>query len=371
MLWGKVKERRKTRSVKVGKVIIGGDSPVVVQGMTKTSTENISATLRQIIELEEAGARIVRIALPHMRAVKALSKIRKKVKLALVGDVHFNPELAIAAISEGIDKIRINPGNIGKEGILRIAEAAKGSGVPLRVGVNSGSLKESFLPKLTENKRRNPTQKVAQAMVRSALETVTLLEEDNFQDIIVSLKSPYVLTTILSCQLISQKIPYPLHLGITATGPPPQGIIRSASGIAILLAQGIGDTIRVSLTSDPVQEVKTAYQIMRSLDFIKDRPTLISCPTCGRCQIDLISVVNQVASEIEELKLPLTVAVMGCEVNGPGEAREADIGIACGRKGALLFKKGKVFAKVEERNLAGALLSEVTRWVQEEGRGKK
>jgi (E)-4-hydroxy-3-methylbut-2-enyl-diphosphate synthase len=371
MLWEKVKERRKTRPVKVGKVIIGGASPVVVQGMTKTPTENISATLRQIIELEEAGARIVRIALPYMRAVKALSKIRKKVKLALAADVHFNPELAIAAIREGIDKVRINPGNIGKEGILRIAEAAKERGIPLRVGVNSGSLKENFLREPTQNRGRNPTQKVAQAMVRSALETVRLLEEESFKDIVVSLKSPHVPATVLSCQLISQKVPYPLHLGITAAGPPPQGIIRSTSGIAILLAQGIGDTIRVSLTSDPVQEVKTAYHILQSLDFIKDRPTLISCPTCGRCQIDLTPVVNQVASRIEELKFPLTVAVMGCEVNGPGEAREADIGIACGKKEALLFKKGKIFAKVEEKNLAGALLREITRWVQEEGRGKE
>ena len=371
MPWGKLKERRKTRPVKVGKVIIGGASPVVVQGMTKTSTENISATLRQIMELEEAGARIVRIALPHMRAVKALPKIRKKVKLALAGDVHFNPQLAIAAMREGIDKIRINPGNMGEEGILRIAEEAKASGIPLRVGVNSGSLKENFLSKLAKNRRRNPTQEVAQAMVRSALETLRLLEEDNFQDIIVSLKSPHISTTVLSCQLISEKIPYALHLGITAAGPPPQGIIRSASGIAILLAQGIGDTIRVSLTGDPVQEVKTAYQILRSLDFIKDRPTLISCPTCGRCQIDLTSVVNQVASRIEEAKSPLTVAVMGCEVNGPGEAREADIGIACGKKGALLFKKGKVFGKVEDKDLADVLLREVTRWAREEGRGKE
>lgn len=366
MPWSMPKERRKTRSIKVGKVIIGGDSPVVVQGMTKTPPENISATLRQIMELEEAGARIVRIALPNMRAVKALSKIRKKVKIALAGDVHFHSQLAIAAIRAGIDKIRINPGNMAEEGILQVAGEAKGSGIPLRIGVNSGSLKEGFFSKPTKNRRANPIQEVAQAMVRSALKTVRLLEEESFRDIIVSLKSPRVLTTVSSCQLISQKIPYPLHLGITAAGPAPQGIIRSAAGLAILLAGGIGDTIRVSLTGNPVQEVEVAHGILQSLDFIKDRVTLISCPTCGRCKIDLVSVVSEVASRIEEVKLPLTVAVMGCEVNGPGEAREADIGIACGKKGALLFKKGKISGKIDKRDLAGVLLREVAKWGQEE-----
>ena len=363
-------KRRISLPVKVGRLKIGGGSPVVVQGMTKTKTEDVPATVVQIRKLTQAGAKIVRIALPNMVAAKALSKIRAEVDIPLVADVHFNYKLALEAIDRGIDKVRVNPGNMGKKEILKIAEKAKQKGIPLRVGINSGSLERGLLKdhffngKVREREEERYRTFIAEAMVKSALNTVKLLEEVDFSDIVVSLKANDVLTTILSYQLISDRISYPLHLGITASGPPPEGIIKSSIGIGALLFQGIGDTIRVSLTADPVEEVKIGYQILKSLDLFKDGPDLISCPSCGRCRIDLESVAKEVLSEMEGIKIPLKIAVMGCEVNGPGEAKEADIGIACHKRGGTLFKKGKLLRKVKEKDIVRVLLEEVEKMSQ-------
>lgn len=364
-------KRRKSREVKIGRLKIGGGNPVVVQGMTKTKTEDVPATVAQIRKLTQAGAKIVRIALPDMVAAKALSKIRAEVDIPLVADVHFNHKLALEAIDRGIDKVRVNPGNMAKKEILKIAEKAKKKGIPLRVGINSGSLergvlKDHFLKgRVREDEEERYRTTVAEAMVKSALNTVKLLEKVDFSDIVVSLKANDVLTTILSYQLISDKISYPLHLGITASGPPPEGIIKSSIAIGTLLFQGIGDTIRVSLTCDPVEEVKIGYQILKSLGLFKGGPDLISCPSCGRCRIDLESVAKEILSEIEGIKTPLKIAVMGCEVNGPGEAREADIGIACNKRGGTLFKKGKPLRKVKEKDIVRVLLEEVEKMSQE------
>lgn len=366
-------KRRKSREVKVGELKIGGGSPVVVQGMTKTKTEDVPATVAQIRKLTQAGAKIVRIALPNILATRALSKIRAEVDIPLVADVHFNYKLALEAIDRGIDKVRVNPGNMGKKEMLKIAEKAKKKGIPLRVGINSGSLeggvlKDHFLKgrvREDEEEKERYRMTVAEAMVKSALNTVKFLEKVDFSDIVVSLKANDVLTTILSYQLISDKIPYPLHLGITASGPPPEGIVKSSIAIGALLFQGIGDTIRVSLTYDPVEEVKIGYQILKSLGLFEGGPDLISCPTCGRCRIDLESVAKEILSEIEGIKTPLKIAVMGCEVNGPGEAREADIGIACTKRGGTLFKRGKPLRKVREKDIVRVLLEEVEKMSQE------
>ena len=365
---GSLVKRRKSQEVRVGKVKIGAGAPVVVQGMTKTHTEDTAATIEQIRKLTRAGAKIVRMAFPTMRAVKALSQIKKEVDVPLVADIHFNHRLALEAIEEGVDKIRINPGNMEKKKIIEIAKRAKEKRIPLRIGVNSGSLEKDLLEdnplwkKISRTRGKEHQRIIAEAMVKSTLRTVRLLEKENFLDIVVSLKAADVLTTILSYELISDKIPYPLHLGVTAAGPSPQGIIKSSIGIGTLLAQGIGDTIRVSLTGDPVEEVKAGYGILESLDLYKDKAILISCPTCGRCQVDLKSIVQKVQSRVERIKIPLTIAVMGCEVNGPGEARQADIGIACTKKGGVLFKRGKVIKKVEEKDIVKTLLEEVEKF---------
>jgi len=356
-------KRRKSRLIKIGKVKIGDNSPIVVQGMTKTDTEDITATVKQIEKLTKAGAKIVRVAVPTRRAAKAISQIKARVDVPLVADVHFNHRIALECIDQGVDKVRINPGNMEKEEILRVAKRAKEAGIPLRIGVNSGSLEEKFLGENLDKVRGYREEKhreiVAKAMAESALQVVRLLEEENFFDIVVSLKSSDVLTTVLSYELIADKIPYPLHLGITATGPPPQGTIKSSIGMGMLLAQGIGDTLRVSLTADPVEEVRMGYQILKTLHLYEAGPTLISCPTCGRCKVDLKSIVEKVLSKIEEMKSPLTVAIMGCEVNGPGEAKEADIGIACMRGGGVLFKKGKRIKKLKKEEMVKVLLREI------------
>ncbi|MFQ6067418.1 MAG: flavodoxin-dependent (E)-4-hydroxy-3-methylbut-2-enyl-diphosphate synthase [bacterium] len=363
-------KRKKVREVKIGRLKIGGGNPVVVQGMTKTKTEDVPATVAQIRKLTQAGAKIVRIALPNMLATRMISKIRAQVDTPLVADVHFNHKLALEAIDRGIDKVRVNPGNMGKEEILKIAEKAKKKGIPLRVGINSGSLERGvlkdrfFKEKVREHEEERYRGFIAGAMVKSALDTIKLLEKVGFSDIVVSLKANDVLTTVLSYQLISDKIPYPLHLGITASGPPPEGIVKSSIAIGTLLLQGIGDTIRVSLTTDPVEEVKIGYQILKSLDLFEEGPDLISCPTCGRCRIDLKSVAKEVLSGIEGIKSPLKIAVMGCEVNGPGEAGEADVGIACYKRGGTLFKKGKPLRKVKEKDIVRVLLEEVEKMSQ-------
>lgn len=354
-------KRRKSQEVKVGKVKIGGGAPVVVQGMTKTNTEDGRATVEQVRKLSQVGAEIVRIALPTIKAAKVLSYIKQEVEVPLVADIHFSYRIALEAIKQGVDKIRINPGNMGKGEIVSVANEAKNKGIPLRVGVNSGSLEKGLLnqERRSRIKGEDYRQVVAEAMVKSALRTVALLEKEGFRDTVISLKAPDILTTIRAYQIISDKIPYPLHLGVTTTGPNPQGIVKSSIGIGTLLAQGIGDTIRVSLTADPVEEVRIGYEILQSLDLFKEKPILISCPTCGRCRVDLESIVREVQNGIDKVKIPLIIAIMGCEVNGPGEAKQADIGIACTKKGGVLFKEGKVVKKVEEKNIAKVLLEEV------------
>jgi len=347
-------EKRKSKLIKVGKVNIGAGNPIVVQGMTKTDTEDVTATVKQIQQLERAGAKMVRVAVPTARAAKAISQIKDKVEVPLIADIHFNYKLALEAIERGIDKVRINPGNISKKEILSIADRAEKEGMPLRVGVNEGSLQKKLAQKI-KTQENNP-QIVAKAMVESALETVRLLEENGFLNIIISLKSHDVFASIFSYQLIAKKTIYPLHLGVTAAGPPPQGVVKASIGIGTLLAQGIGDTIRVSLTTDPVEEVRIAYEILHCLNLYKETPLLISCPTCGRCKVDMFSIVNDVLSGIEDIKIPLKVAIMGCEVNGPAEAKRADIGVVCGKREAILFKKGKVVRKIKEKEVAKVLL---------------
>jgi len=350
-------ERRKSKLIKVGKVKIGAGNPIVVQGMTKTDTEDVASTVKQIHQLERAGAKIVRVAIPTAKAAKSISQIKHKIEVPLVADIHFNYKLALEAIERGADKIRVNPGNLSKKEILSVAKRAEKKRIPLRIGVNEGSLQRDLAQKIKA--QESSPQVIAQAMVESALKTVKFLEENGFLNIIISLKSHNVFANIFSYQLIADKTFYPLHLGVTAAGPPPQGLVKACIGIGALLVQGIGDTIRVSLTADPVEEVKIAYEILHSLNLYNQTPLLISCPTCGRCKVDMISIVKDVLSGIRDTKIPLRIAIMGCEVNGPAEAKRADIGVVCGKREALLFKKGKVMGKVKEKDVARVLLSHI------------
>jgi len=347
-------KRRKSKLIKVGKVKIGAGNPIVVQGMTKTETEDVASTVKQIQQLERAGAKIVRAAIPTAKAAKAISQIKDKIEVPLVADIHFNYKLALEAIERGADKIRVNPGNMGKKEILSVAERAEKKEIPLRIGVNEGSLKRDLAQRIKA--QADHPRVIARVMVESALETVRLLEKNGFLNIIISLKSHNVFANIFSYQLIANKTFYPLHLGVTAAGPPPQGLVKASIGIGALLAQGIGDTIRVSLTADPVEEVRIAYEILHSLNLYKETPLLISCPTCGRCKVDMISIVKDVLPGIRDTKIPLKIAIMGCEVNGPGEAKRADIGVVCGKREAILFKKGKAIRKVNEKDVVRVLL---------------
>jgi (E)-4-hydroxy-3-methylbut-2-enyl-diphosphate synthase len=345
-------KRRKTKKVWVGNVAIGGDAPISVQSMTKTDTRNVSATVKQIKRLQNAGCEIIRVAVPDMEAALALPKIKKGIKIPLVADIHFDYRLALKAIDAGVDKLRINPGNIGAEWkVKEIVKSAKMRKIPIRVGVNAGSLPRDLL---TKYKKPSPP-----ALVEAALRQVTILEDLNFDDIVISLKSFDVPTTVKAYQLISRKTNYPLHLGITEAGLPLLGSVRSALGIGLLLAEGIGDTIRVSLTGDPVEEVRVGYEILKSLNLREHGPTIISCPTCGRCEIDLISLTKKVEQKLKNVHAPLKIAVMGCVVNGPGEARDADLGIAGGKGYGLLFRKGKEIGKVKEKDLVQALMNTV------------
>lgn len=348
-------ERKKTKRIFVKDVVIGGGEPVSVQSMTKTRTENIKSTIRQIKELEEYGCQIVRSAVPNMEAATAVREIIKNIKIPLVADIHFDYRLALAVLEGGIDKIRINPGNIGSvERINKVLEKAKELSVPIRIGVNSGSLEKDIL-----NKYKKPTP---EALVESALRHVKICEEADFDQIVISIKSSDVNLMVDSYRLISKKVDYPLHLGVTEAGSVWSGTIKSAVGIGTLLAEGIGDTIRVSLTGSPVEEVKAAKEILKSLNLRNDSITLISCPTCGRIQADLINIVNKLEKEIYKFNKPLKVAVMGCAVNGPGEAKEADIGAAFGKKSAIIFKKGSVVGKVPEEKVIETLISEIKNW---------
>lgn len=351
-------KRKKTKKIYIGNVPVGGDSPVVVQSMTNTDTRDWKSTVRQIEELTEVGCEIIRVAVPDMEAAEQLPKIKSKIKIPLIADIHFDHRLAIASLKADVDGLRINPGNIGgEEPTRKVVRLAKERNVPIRIGVNSGSLEKHLLEKYG-----HPTP---EAMVESALGHVKILEDLGFDLIKISLKSSDVLQTIEAYTLLSEKVDYPLHLGITEAGTLVSGTVKSALGIGILLYHGIGDTIRVSLTSDPTEEIKVAYHILRSLRLRERGVEIISCPTCGRTEIDLIPLVEKAEKELAKIKTPLKVAIMGCVVNGPGEAREADVGVAGGRGVGILFKKGEVVDKVKENELLDTLLKEVYSMISE------
>lgn len=353
-------ERKQTKTVYIGKVAVGGNAPVSVQSMTNTKTDHVAATVAQIKQLAQAGCDIVRLAVPDMAAAKALEQIKNCVDLPLIADIHFDYRLAMAAMDSGIDALRLNPGNIGDpEQIAIVVKMAKKRHIPIRIGVNAGSLDKKILVK----HGGHPTP---EALVESALHHIAILERLDFHDIKVSLKAHDVPLTIGAYRLMSETVDYPLHLGITEAGTIKSGVVKSAVGIGALLAQGIGDTIRVSLTGDPVEEVYIAKEILQSLGLREYGPTLISCPTCGRCGIDLAVIARQVEERLARIKSPLKVAVMGCVVNGPGEAQEADIGIAGGKGEGLVFRKGKVLKKVPENELLSALFQEIDKILKEE-----
>lgn len=347
-----IMNRRESTPVRVGNLVVGGQQPVWVQSMTNTRTEDIEKTVRQVRRLEAAGCEIVRVAVKNMESAANIAAIKKRMKGPLVADIHFNHRVAIASVEGGADKIRINPGNIGgPKKLAEVARAARERGIPIRVGVNSGSLEDDILKKYG-----HPT---ADALVESALRNVGLLEDMGFTDIIVSLKSTYVPTTIESYRKIASRMKYPLHIGLTEAGLPGSGTIKSAIAIGLLLAEGIGDTIRVSLTSSPIEEVRVARQILQALGLRRFGPEVISCPTCGRLQIDLISLTKEVERRLKGTKKNITVAILGCAVNGPGEAREADIGIAAGKGSGFLIRQGKFVRKVKEEDLLDALMEEI------------
>lgn len=345
-------ERRKTRKIKVGNLFVGGDAPITVQSMTNTDTRNVEATVDQIKRLQIAGCDIIRCAVPDMEASEALKNITKEISIPLVADIHFDYRLAINAINNGVSALRINPGNIGSmERVKMVAEHALDKGIPIRIGVNSGSLEKELLEKYGKV--------CPEALVESALRHVDILEKVNFKDIVISIKSSDVMQMIESYRLISQQVDYPLHIGVTEAGTTWRGTIKSSVGIGTLLAEGIGDTIRVSLTDDPAEEVKVGKEILKSLGIIKQGLTFVSCPTCGRTQINLIKLAQTIEEKLKDIDKDIKVAVMGCVVNGPGEAREADIGIAGGNGEGLIFRKGQIIRKVREEQLVEALMEEI------------
>ncbi len=352
-----VVERRKTRRIYVGKVPVGGGAPVSVQTMTKTDTRDVAATVAQIRELEEMGCDIVRLAVPDAAAARALSLIKREVSIPLVADIHFDYRLALLALEAGADGIRINPGNIGGPERLRaVIAAARERGVPVRIGVNSGSLE----PEVVRRYGRT-----AEGLVESALRHVGFFEDAGYPNIKISVKAPSVPVTITAYRMLAERLDYPLHLGVTEAGGPWAGTIKSAVGIGTLLAEGIGDTIRVSLTAPPHEEVRVGFQILRSLGLRTEGIELVSCPTCGRCEVDLMRIAREVERQLPQTRKSLQVAVMGCSVNGPGEAKEADVGIAGGRGHGLLFKKGKFLRRVPEERLVAELVAEVKEMLRE------
>lgn len=345
-------ERRKTKKIKLANTFIGGDSDILVQSMLNVPSTDIENSVNQAKELAAAGCQVIRFAIPDEQALSLIEPIKEAVDVPLVADIHFDYRLALGAAERGIDKIRINPGNIGDESRVKaVADSCRQKNIPIRIGVNSGSLEKEILAKYG-----SPTP---QAMVESALYHASLLEKFDFEDIVISIKSSNVNTMISAYELAAQQCNYPLHLGVTEAGTERMGIIKSAVGIGSLLAHGIGDTIRVSLTDQPVKEVFAAFDILKSLGLKNDSPYLISCPTCGRTRIDLVSLAKQVEDRLQGCKKPIKVAVMGCVVNGPGEAKEADIGIAGGDGNGLIFKKGQILRKVPEEDLLEELMKEI------------
>ena len=347
--------RDKTRTVKIGDRVIGGGNPILIQSMTNTKTQDVEATVAQIYALENAGCEIIRCAVPDMEAAQALSKIRAQIKIPLVADIHFDYKLAIAAIENGADKIRINPGNIGSiDRIRAVVDAAKERQIPIRVGVNSGSLEKELVEKYHGV--------TAEGIVESALAKTGIIEDLGYENLVISIKSSDVLMCAKAHELIAQKTDHPLHVGITEAGTLMSGNIKSSIGLALILSKGIGDTIRVSLTGDPVEEIKSAKLILRTLGLRKGGIEVVSCPTCGRTQIDLIGLANKVEKMVEDIPLDIKVAVMGCVVNGPGEAKEADIGIAGGKGSGVLIKKGQIVRTMPEDELLPALREELLNW---------
>jgi len=351
--------KKKTRSLSVGPVGIGGDNPVRVQSMTNTDTRDVDATVAQIQALAAAGCEIVRVAVLDDEAARCIRPIKEQVDVPLIADIHFDHRLALASMEAGVDGLRINPGNIGgKAHVDMVVDAAKAQSVPIRIGVNSGSVEKELLKQF-----RGPTP---EAMVESALRHVRLLEDRNFNQIKISLKSSSVLATIDAYRLMSEKVDYPLHIGVTEAGTPLRGAVKSGVGLGILLAQGIGDTLRVSLTGDPVDEMLVAWEILRSLGLRQRGPEIVSCPTCGRTEVDLIGLATAVEKRLMHVTDVFTVAVMGCVVNGPGEAKEADIGVAGGRDCGIIFRKGEVIRKVKgEKNLIPEFLQELEKFLEE------
>jgi len=354
------KRRKKTRQITLGSLRIGGGAPLSVQSMTKTDTRDVRATVRQIRRLEAAGCEAVRVAVPDLEAACAIGAIKERINVPLIADIHFNYRLAMEVIRQGVDGLRINPGNIGGRAKIReIVSACKDRGVPIRIGVNAGSLERDLLKKYGHP--------APEALVESAARHIDILEGLDFREIKVSLKASDVLDTVQAYREFSRRFNYPLHIGISEAGPPFQGTIKSAVGIGILLAEGIGDTIRVSLTADPVEEVRVAYEILRSLHLREKGPEIISCPTCGRCQIDIRRMVREVERYLSGIDSPIRVAVMGCVVNGPGEAREADVGIAGGKGSGVLFKHGRVVKTTDEGRLVRELLCEIEKMLHSGG----
>ena len=350
-------ERKKTRPVSVGPVIIGGDAPVVVQSMTCTDTRDVEATVAQIVRLIDAGCEVVRVAVPDEEAVQAVASIKKRISIPLIADIHFNHRLALGAIRNGADCIRINPGNMEKDKVGRIIDAAKAQGISIRIGINSGSLEKDIL-----TRHGSPT---AAALVESALRNIRFFEEMDFHAIKLSVKASDVTAMIEANRALSQATDYPLHLGVTEAGSLVNSAIKSSIGMGVLLNEGIGDTIRVSISGDPVTEVAVAYGILRALGIRKVGPDIVSCPTCGRCEVDLFRLVEEVEKRLAGMKDYFKIALMGCVVNGPGEAVEADIGIAGGRHMGLLFKKGQILRKVREEELVDALMDEIHAMLKE------
>lgn len=343
---------KSTKKIKIGGVTIGGGEPVAIQSMTNTDTRDFKSTVSQILKLEAAGCEIIRCAVPDMQAAESFGKIKKEIHIPLVADIHFDYKLALECIKNGADKIRINPGNIGsRERVKAVVDAAKESGVPIRIGVNGGSLEKDLLEKY-----KSPT---ADALVESALRHAAILDELNFSDIAISIKTSDVPTTIEAYRKLSDMCDYPLHVGVTEAGTLKGGIIKSAVGIGTLLSEGIGDTIRVSLTADPIEEIYAAKDILNVLGLRNQGVKFVSCPTCGRTQLNLIKIANEVENRLKDVDKNITVAVMGCAVNGPGEAREADIGIAGGKGEGLIFSHGKILKKVSEDMLVDALMNEI------------
>jgi (E)-4-hydroxy-3-methylbut-2-enyl-diphosphate synthase len=346
--------RRETVPLRIGNVVIGAGAPVSVQSMTKTDTRNVRATLAQIRRLEKLGCEIVRLAVPDMEAAEALGRIKARTRLPLVADIHFDHRLALACLKRGVDGLRLNPGNIGgRVKIEEVVRAAKSRAVPIRIGVNSGSLEKDLL-----SRHGGAT---SEAMVESALRHIRILEDLNFRLIKVSLKASDVLRTVEAYRLLAEQTTYPFHAGITEAGGRLSGAVKSAVGLGLLLGEGLADTIRVSLTASPEEEVRVAYQILGSLDLRRRGVNLVSCPSCGRTETALIRLAAQIEKSLQGIQTPLTVAVMGCMVNGPGEAREADIGVACGQGGGVIFKRGRILAKVAESKIVAALIKEIER----------